>query len=69
MGMSSFKGKQPKQADAIMAKNYCIAGESTSLNSIVSAYLEFAEVLGEEDEKQVCIVAIMLSYTKQTLIK
>jgi len=42
MGMLSFKGKQPKQADTLVAKNYCTEEELDALNSIVSAYLEFA---------------------------
>ncbi len=44
MGMLSFKGEQPKQADALVAKNYCTEEELSALNSIVSAYLEFAEM-------------------------
>ena len=44
MGMLNFKGEQPKQADAIVAKNYCTEEELSALNSIVSAYLEFAEM-------------------------
>ena len=44
MGILSFKGEQPKQADALIAKNYCTADELSALNSVVSAYLEFAEM-------------------------
>jgi hypothetical protein len=44
MGMLSFKGEQPKQADALAAKNYCAEDELAALNSVVSAYLEFAEM-------------------------
>lgn len=44
MGMLSFKGEQPTQADALVAKNYCTADELAALNSVVSAYLEFAEM-------------------------
>jgi len=44
MGMLSFKGEQPKQADALVAKNYCTEEELSALNSVVSAYLEFAEM-------------------------
>jgi len=44
MGMLSFKGEQPKQADALVAKSYCTEEELFALNSIVSAYLEFAEM-------------------------
>ncbi len=44
MGMLSFNREQPKQADALVAKNYCTEEELSALNSIVSAYLEFAEM-------------------------
>ena len=44
MGMLGFRGDQPKQADALVAKNYCTQEELSALNSIVSAYLEFAEM-------------------------
>ncbi|MFZ7133458.1 MAG: virulence RhuM family protein [Eubacteriales bacterium] len=44
MGMLSFKGEQPTQSDALVAKNYCTADELAALNSVVSAYLEFAEM-------------------------
>ncbi len=42
MGMLSFKGEQPRQADALVAKNYYNEEELDTLKSIVSAYLEFA---------------------------
>ncbi|NMA84558.1 MAG: virulence RhuM family protein [Epulopiscium sp.] len=44
MGILSFKGEQPKQGDALIAKNYCTEDELSALNSVVSAYLEFAEM-------------------------
>ena len=44
MDKQCFKGKQPKQADALVAKNYCTEEELSALNSVVSAYLEFAEM-------------------------
>ena len=44
MGMLSFKGEMPAQADALVAKNYCTEDELSALNSVVSAYLEFAEM-------------------------
>lgn len=44
MGMFSFKGEMPTQADALIAKNYCTEEELSALNSVVSAYLEFAEM-------------------------
>jgi hypothetical protein len=34
----------PTQADALIAKNYCTDEELSALNSVVSAYLEFAEM-------------------------
>lgn len=44
MGLYNFKGKQPTQAETLIAKNYCNEEELEALNSIVSAYLEFAEM-------------------------
>jgi len=44
MGMLSFKGGRPSQSDALVAKNYCTEEELSALNSVVSAYLEFAEM-------------------------
>ncbi|WP_409969185.1 virulence RhuM family protein [Bengtsoniella intestinalis] len=44
MGMTSFKGELPKQADALVAKNYCTEDEILALNDVVSAYLELAEM-------------------------
>lgn len=44
MGMTTFKGKKPTQADAKVAKNYLSEDELKVLNRIVSAYLEFAEL-------------------------
>ena len=44
MGMLSFKGENPTQSDALVAKNYCNEEELSALNSVVSAYFEFAEM-------------------------
>ena len=44
MGLYSFSGNHPTQADALVAKNYCNQEELEALNGIVSAYLEFAEM-------------------------
>ncbi|MFA9466893.1 MAG: virulence RhuM family protein [Velocimicrobium sp.] len=44
MGMLNFKGENPTQSDALVAKNYCNQEELSALNSVVSAYLEFAEM-------------------------
>lgn len=44
MGMTTFKGKEIRQSDALIAKNYCSQDEMLALNDVVSAYLEFAEM-------------------------
>ena len=44
MGLYSFRGSHPTQADVLVAKNYCNQEELEALNGIVSAYLEFAEM-------------------------
>ncbi len=44
MGMTSWIGNIPRKTDAIVAKNYLNEEEMTTLNRIVTAYLEFAEL-------------------------
>ncbi|MDD3435923.1 MAG: virulence RhuM family protein [Candidatus Gastranaerophilales bacterium] len=44
MGMTTFNGTTPTQADIKIAKNYLNEDELKILNRIVSAYLEFAEL-------------------------
>ena len=44
MGMTSFKGKCPTLAEAKIAKNYLNAEELETLNHLVSAYLDLAEL-------------------------
>ena len=44
MGLTSWLGAKPGQADAEIAKNYLNADELDILNRIVTAYLEFAEL-------------------------
>lgn len=44
MGLTSWSGKQPKRADAEIAKNYLNEEELKVLNLIVSLYLDFAEL-------------------------
>jgi hypothetical protein len=44
MGVQVFKGAHPTESEALIAKNYCSAEELEALNSVVSAYLEFAEM-------------------------
>lgn len=43
-GMSNFKGSQPTQAEAMIAKNYLSETELRVLNNLVSAYFDLAEV-------------------------
>ena len=44
MGLTSWEGKQIKQSDVEVAKNYLDKQELDALNKIVSAYLDIAEV-------------------------
>lgn len=44
MGMTSFKGKRPTLAEAKTAKNYLNEVELDTLNHLVSAYLDLAEL-------------------------
>ncbi len=44
MGLTSWMGKTPKRSDAVVAKNYLNEQELDTLNRIVTAYLEFAEL-------------------------
>ncbi len=44
MGLTHWTGDALKKADAIIAKNYLNAEEIETLNRIVTAYLEFAEL-------------------------
>jgi hypothetical protein len=44
MGLTSWSGDKPRQADAEIAKNYLTAEELDALNRIVTIYLEFAEL-------------------------
>jgi len=44
LGMTNWPGTAPRKADAGIAKNYLTGEELESLNRIVTAYLEFAEL-------------------------
>jgi hypothetical protein len=44
MGMTTWAGSRPRRADADVAKNYLTQEEIETLNLIVSAYLDFAEL-------------------------
>ena len=43
-GLTSFKGAQPTQAEAMIAKNYLDLKELKVLNNLVSAYFDIAEI-------------------------
>jgi len=44
VGLTNFKGKQPTQAEAMVAKNYLSLKELKILNNLVSAYFDIAEI-------------------------
>jgi hypothetical protein len=44
MGLTTWTGSRPRRADAGIAKNYLDREEMETLNLIVSAYLDFAEL-------------------------
>ncbi len=44
MGMTTWTGSRPQRTDAVVAKNYLSREEIETLNLIVSAYLDFAEL-------------------------
>lgn len=44
MGLTSWTGESPKRTDVTIAKNYLNAEELETLNRVVTAYLEFAEL-------------------------
>ena len=48
MGLTTWTGAMPKKTDAEIAKNYLSQEEVTTLNRIVSLYLDFAELQAEE---------------------
>lgn len=43
-GLTHFKGKQPNQAEAMVAKNFLEISELKVLNNLVSAYFDLAEI-------------------------
>ena len=44
MGLTSWTGPRPTQADSEIAKNYLSAGELDTLNRLVTIYLDFSEL-------------------------
>ena len=49
-GMTNFKGRQPTQAEAMVAKNYLSQKELKVLNNLVSAYFDIAEINAMEEK-------------------
>ena len=43
-GLTNFRGKQPTQAEAMVAKNFLELNELKVLNNLVSAYFDLAEI-------------------------
>lgn len=50
-GVTNFKGSQPTQAEAMVAKNYLIEQELRVLNNLVSAYFDLAELNAIEERE------------------
>jgi hypothetical protein len=50
-GLSNFKGSQPTQAEAMIAKNYLSEQELRVLNNLVSAYFDLAEINAIEERE------------------
>lgn len=48
-GLTNFKGTQPTQAEALIAKNYLQMEELKVLNNLVSAYFDLAEINAIEE--------------------
>ena len=51
VGITKFKGKQPTQAEAMVAKNYLSQKELKVLNNLVSAYFDIAEINAMEEKQ------------------
>lgn len=49
-GLTNFKGTQPTQAEALIAKNYLQVEELKVLNNLVSAYFDLAEINAMEQK-------------------
>ena len=50
-GLSNFKGSQPTQAEAMVAKNYLTEQELRILNNLVAAYFDLAELNAIEERE------------------
>ncbi len=49
-GLTNFKGTQPTQAEALIAKNYLQVEELKVLNNLVSGYFDLAEINAIEEK-------------------
>lgn len=49
-GLTHFKGKEPTQAEALVAKNFLKLDELKILNNLVSAYFDLAEINAMEQK-------------------
>lgn len=50
-GLTNFKGEQPTQAEAMIAKNYLEEKELKVLNNLVAAYFDLAELNAIEEKE------------------
>lgn len=50
VGITGFRGKRPTQAEAMVAKNYLSQKELKTLNNLVSAYFDIAEINAMEEK-------------------
>jgi len=74
VGLTNFKGDQPTQAEAMVAKNYLSEKELKVLNNLVSAYFDLAELnaIEEREMKMADFVAqlnTILSSTGRNLLE
>lgn len=51
VGLTNFKGEQPTQAEAMIAKNYLEEKELKVLNNLVAAYFDLAELNAIEERE------------------
>ena len=74
VGLSNFKGSQPTQSEAMIAKNYLSEQELRVLNNLVSAYFDLAELNSIEEREMrmtnyVQELDNILSSTRRKLLK
>ncbi len=50
-GLTNFKGEQPTQAEAMIAKNFLVEKELKVLNNLVAAYFDLAELNAIEERE------------------